>query len=1015
MNPATLSVRQETITWLLVLLLLAGGWLSFQNLGRYEDPEFVIRQAVVLVPYPGASALQVAEEVADPLEAALQQLQEVKKITTLARPGEAEVQVEIKMEFARTRAELEQVWDKLRRKVAQAERQLPTGAGPAFVNDDFGDVYGLFLALTGEGYSLTELKSYAEDLRKELLLVPGVAKVAFHGAPDEAVYVEVSPSRAARFGIPLTQVYELLRQQNLLSPAGTFDLQGARLRVSPSDPAPNLDALRQMRLGVGQEGRIVTLGDLATVSQEVQEPARTRLAYNGLPGIGLAISNVAGGNIVSLGDAVRSRLQQLESTRPLGMTLSDISYQGDSVRESVQSFVWNLLAAIGIVVGVLLVFMGLRSGLIIGFVLLLIVAGTLIAMAFDGIDMHRVSLGALIIALGMLVDNAIVVTDAMRLRIGAGEDRLQVAQEVVASTMWPLLGGTVVGILAFSAIGFSPTGMGEYAGSLFWVIAYSLFLSWVLAITVTPLLCYRLLRPNRQPGGALYSGRIYRAYEALLRWVLAHRALSLGSLLALLALAVFGLRFVPPGFMPDSSRPQFAIDYWLPQGADITATEADLAVAAALVADQPGVTGVTSFIGAGGPRFMLTYSPEPPNSAYGQLLIDVDDFRRIPQLSSALQDQLSQRFPQAEVRAWKFMLGKPLPSKIEAEFRGPDPQVLRQLAQQAKALMQADPAAVGVKDNWRSPVPALRPRLDESAVRRAGLLPADINAALQGLFGGRQVGLYRDGDRVLPIIARTPAEGTALLDSLETLLVYSPVAARPLPLAQFITGFETVFEDSLLRRTNRFPTIKAQCDPPAGEIAGPLFARLRPQIEALPLPPGYELRWDGEYEAARESNAGLALSAPYGFAAMILAVVFMFNALRQPLVIWMAAPLAVIGVAAGLLIFQAPFEFMAILGFLSLIGMLVKNAIVLVDQVDVERRAGQPLHPALLASAKSRLIPVSMGALTTVLGVAPLLGDPFFRSMTVVIMFGLTFATVLTLVVVPLFYSLLFRDRTTQP
>jgi multidrug efflux pump subunit AcrB len=1012
MNPAELTIRRETVSWLAVGLLLIGGWLAFKSLGRYEDPEFLIRQAVILTPYPGATAEQVAEEVTDPIEAAVQQLQELKKVTSISRPGESEVQVEIRMEFARTRAELEQIWDKLRRKVADAQAKLPPGAGPSFVNDDFGDVFGLFLALTGEGYSLAELKSHAEDLRKDLLLVDGVAKVNLHGAPEEAVFVEISNSRVAGLGIPVARIHDALRQQNLITPAGNLEVLGARIRLSPPDPAPDLESLRQIRLGAGPEGRVITLGDLAEITLETRQPQRVQMRYNGAPAIGIGVSNVTGGNIVRLGDSVRARLQQLESDRPLGMALHEISYQGDSVRQSINDFLANLAMAIAIVVGVLLVFMGLVSGLIIGTVLLLIVSGTLVCMAFAGIDMHRVSLGALIIALGMLVDNAIVVTDAMRLRIRGGEDALKAAREVVGATIWPLLGGTAVGILAFSAIGFSPTSMGEYAGSLFWVIGYSLLLSWVLAITITPLMCYRLFRPKpAQAGAGVYDGRVYRGYRWLLQRVLDHRGASLATLAALLLLAVVALKFVPPGFMPDSARPQFVVDYWLPQGTDVETTAADLAEVERIVAAKPGVTGISTFVGSGGLRFILTYSPEPPNTAYGQLLVDVDDMRRIPGLIGALQDELSDRFPEAQVKAWKFMLGKPLPSRIEAVFSGPDARVLRQLADQAKAVMRADGEAVAIKDDWRQQVPVIRPLLNDLAVRRAGLSPADVNAALQTTFGGSRIGVFRDGDRLLPIIARAGERDRLRLDNLEMIPVSGPSGGPTVPLGQLVGGFETRFENTILRRQNRFPTIKVQCDPPPGELAGLLFSRLRPQIEAIERPPGYRLTWDGEYEASRESNEGLAITAPYGFAAMILAVVVMFNAIRQALVIWLTAPLAVIGVAIGLLLFQAPFEFMAILGFLSLIGMMVKNGIVLVDQVDSDRRAGKPLRQAILDSSASRLMPVVLGALTTILGVAPLLLDPFFRSMTVVIMFGLAFATLLTLVVVPLLYSLFFARR----
>jgi multidrug efflux pump subunit AcrB len=714
---------------------------------------------------------------------------------------------------------------------------------------------------------------------------------------------------------------------------------------------------------------------------------------------------------VEMGDAVRARLAALESQRPVGMTLNVVSYQSDSVRAAVNGFVSNLIAAVVIVVGVLVLFMGVQSALIVGVVLVLTVAGTLIAMQLDGIAMQRISLGALIIALGMLVDNAIVVTDGILVRLQRGEDRRAAAIAVVQATQWPLLGGTAVGILAFSAIGLSPTDMGEYAGSLFWVILYSMLLSWLLAVTITPLLCVTLLRVKPLADADSARHPVRDGYRALLRALLRHRLGTGLALLVLLAAGVGAFGLVPPGFMPESARPQFVVDMYLPQGSDIEVTGAALADIEETVRAKPGVTHATSFVGQGGLRFMLSYAPEEPNSAYGQLLVDVDDYRRIDPLVAELQAALTAAHPDAAIKVWKFMLGRGGGKKIEAAFSGPDPAVLRRLAEEAKAIMAADPGAVAVQDDWREKVAVLRPALDPVAAERAGVDAERISAALNRAFSGEQVGVYREGDTLVPIIARAPAAERDDAAALDNVQVHSPTAGRWLPVGQLVTGTELEWVDAIVRRVDRFPTLKAQADPQPGELPGPVLARLKPQIEAISLPPGYKLDWHGEYKASREANAGLAMSAPYGFAAMILAVVVMFNALRQPLVIWLTVPLAIIGVAVGLLLFQVPFEFMAILGFLSLIGMLVKNAIVLVDEADAERAAGKPGVAPVLDAAASRARPVFLGALTTILGVAPLLLDPFFRSMAVTIMFGLAFATLLTLIVVPLLYAVLFRLR----
>lgn len=1013
MGFAEYTIKHSTIAYMAVVILFVGGFISYQSLGRFEDPDFVIRDAVVTTPYPGATAQEVADEVTDTVEAAIQQMQEVKEIRSVSRPGRSEVTVSIEMSFARTKDDLEQVWDKLRRKVTDAGRQLPPGAGPSTVNDDFGDVFSLFLAVTGEGFTLTEIADYVERLADEVRHVPGVARVVTLGEPREAVFVEVSRAKSARLGVQLERVYAVLQSQNVVTSAGDVEAGPFRIPISPIGGVDSVEDMRNLVVG-GETGAVIRLSDIADVRRGIVEPPTTLVRYDGQPAIAIGISNVSGGNVVEMGDAVRARLSELDGLRPLGMDLNTISWQSDSVRQAIDGFVANLAAAISIVVVVLLLFMGLRAGLIIGGVLLLTVAGTLIAMNFDDIAMHRVSLGALIIALGMLVDNAIVVADGFLVRLRQGVEKVSAARDTVAATQWPLLGGTAVGILAFSAIGFSPTSMGEYAGSLFWVIGYSMLLSWVLAVTLTPLLCVHFLAAGR--GGAASSkgargNVLVRRYKAALEGAVSHIRGTVLVLIALLGLSVWGFGFVTPGFMPDSARPQFVVDVWLPQGTDITTTTERVAAIENRVQSRDGVTAISSFIGGGALRFMLSYGPEPINSAYGQLLVDVDDYRRIPSLVEGLQTELSTNFPDAQVKVWKFMLGKGGGKKIEAAFSGPDPVVLRRLTEEAKAILQAEPLAIAVQDDWRAKVPTLTPVFDEVAGQRVGITLEDMNRAIHEAYVGRQIGVWRDGEDLLPIISRAPAAERALPEDIGNVLVMSPVVGRPVQVAQLTEGTKVVFRDALVRRVDGMPSMKAQADPRPGVQGAAVLERVRPLVEAIALPLGYRLEWHGEYKESKEANQGLALSAPYGFAAMILAVVVMFNAIRQPLVIWLTVPLALVGVTIGLLLFRVPFEFMAILGFLSLTGMLVKNAIVLVDQIDTDIGAGAERFAAVVNASISRARPVFLGALTTILGVAPLLMDPFFRSMAVTIMFGLLFATILTLVVVPVLYAAFFRIR----
>ena len=804
MNIAEQTLAKRTIAWMITILVLLGGYISYEKLGRFEDPEFLIRQAAITTLYPGALPAQVAEEVTEVIEAAVQQLQEVKEVTSVSRMGNSLVKVEIDLAFAPTKVELEQVWDKLRRKVSDAQSKLPPGTLPSIVNDDFGDVYALFFAVTGEGYTLQEIKNYLDVLERELLQVSGVARVAVLGQPEEAIFIEIASAKASQLGIAQDDIYRSLRQQNVITNAGNLLIGPQRVQLSPQGQVDSVEALGNIALGSASGEQVIFLKDIAKITRSTIEPPRALMSFDGQPAIGLGISQVAGGNVVEMGDAVRARLKELDAQRPIGIDLQMVSYQSDSVREAVDGFVENLAAAVVIVVLVLILFMGWRSGIIVGSILLLTVAGTLIAMYMDGIAMQRISLGALIIALGMLVDNAIVVTDGILVRMEHGEKPESAAIAVVKGTQLPLLGGTVVGILAFSAIGLSPTDMGEYAGSLFWVILYSMMLSWLFAVTLTPLLCVAWLKVKVKPAGTAekQSGVLYR-YRGLLNVALRYRFFTGAIMLGLLASAIFGFKWVQPGFMPDSARPQFVVDMYLPQGSDIRETEQELEKIAEYVHRKQGVTHVTRFVGQGGLRFMLTYSPEDPNSSYGQLLIDVEDGSTIAQLVDELQHELSERHPLAAVKVWKFMLGRGGGKKIEVAFKGPDPVVLRQLAEQAKAIMANDPDSIAIQDDWRDKTPVLRPIVNEVAARRAGVDITQISQALNRAFSGERVGVYREKDQLIPIIARAPFSERSQAQDIDNVQVYSPTAQKYLPMNQLISGVKVEWADAILRRVDR--------------------------------------------------------------------------------------------------------------------------------------------------------------------------------------------------------------------
>ncbi len=1008
MNIAEASIRYRTITLTLTILLIIGGLYSYQRLGRLEDPEFTIKNAQVFTRYPGATAMQVAEEVTDEIETAVQQMGQLKLVTSISEPGKSTVLVEMMDKYDKD--SLPQVWDELRRKVGDMERKLPPGASTPIVNDDFGDVYGVFFAVVGDGYSYADLKDYVDLLRRELLLVEDVGKVAVFGDQPENVYVEISRARLAQLGISPQTIFASISGQNLAASAGNVKVGEQYIRIEPTGEFRSVEEIGDLLiLRDDPVAARLFLRDIASISRGYVDPPSKIVRFNGQPAIGLGISTVAGGNVVTMGKALKERFRELKAETPIGMELGIISMQSDAVTTAISSFVISLIEAIVIVVGVLIFAMGLRSALLIGGILLLTVLSTFILMDIQGVMLERISLGALIIALGMLVDNAIVVVEGILVNMQKGMDRVEAASKVVAQTIWPLLGATFVAILAFAAIGVSQDSTGEFCRSLFQVVLYSLMMSWVLAITVTPLFGTMFLKVKELEGDVdPYGGILFRTYKSFLVLCIRQRWITVALLIGLLAMSIRGFGYVKQSFFPSSTRPQFMVHYWLPQGTHITKTEADLKAIEKRLMTMDGVTNVSTIVGQGPLRFLLTLTPEDANSGYGLLLVDVDDYRKIEVLAPQAQEYIGENFPNAQAFSRKFVLGPGEPQKIQVRFRGPDPDVLRRLAGEARGIMVNDPDAVDIVDDWRQRTPLITPVVAESQARNAGITRSDIAKTLEMAFGGLQIGVYREGDDLLPIVARSPESERTDADNLKDVQIWSPIAQKTIPLAQVVIGFEAVSENSIIRRRNRLPTITVKCDPKVGE-ATPVFNKLRPKIEAIELPQGYEMEWGGEYEDSRDAQAALAGKLPITFMFMILIVIFLFNSIRKPLVIFLTVPFALIGVTAGLLATDQPFGFMALLGLLSLIGMLIKNAIVLMDEIGRQIEEGKEPFSAIVDSGVSRARPVALAALTTILGMIPLVTDAFFVSMAVTIMFGLTFATILTLVVVPVFFACIFK------
>ncbi|MBR9728783.1 efflux RND transporter permease subunit [Shewanella intestini] len=1024
MNFAEYSITHKVVSWMFALLLFIGGSLSFTQLGQLEFPEFTIKNALVITSYPGASPEQIEEEVTLPLEDALQQLDGIKHIVSVNSAGLSQIEIIIKENY--DKSELPQVWDEVRRKVNDTAPTLPPGVYSPKVIDDFGDVYGILLNLHGEDYSNRELQNYADFLRRELVLVDGIKKVTIAGKVNEQMVVEISQQKLSALGLNQDYIYGLINNQNVVSNAGSVKIGTQRIRINPTGEFNSVKQMERLLISPPGSSKLVYLGDIATIYKDDQEQPESIYHAKGLNALSIGISFSSDVNVVNVGEAVNKKMALLSNELPIGMSLDTVYDQSKLVDKTIHGFLVNLAESVAIVIGVLLLFMGLRSGVLIGLVLLLTILGTFVVMKVLNIELQIISLGALIIALGMLVDNAIVVTEGILIGLQRGQTRLQTAKQVITQTQWPLLGATIIAIIAFAPIGLSDNDTGEFCVSLFQVLLISLSISWITAMTLTPFFCNIMFKDGNTQANIAhedpYKGWLFHAYRASLQLAIRFRALTILAVIAALIASVSGFGYIKNAFFPASNTPIFFVDVWMPEGTDIRATEHTLSqIEASIMDDQAkddiGLVNLTTVIGQGAQRFVLPYVPEKGYSSYGQLLLEMTDLESLNQYMRLLEKDLSLRFPQAQYR-FKYMENGPSPAaKIEARFYGEDPAVLRHLATQAESILNNEPTAVGVRHNWRNQVMMIRPQLAMAQARETGINKADLDDALLTNFNGKQVGVFRENSHIMPIIARAPQSERLDAQSMWKLQVWSADNNSFVPATQVVSKFDSEWENPLIMRRDRKRVLSVLADPINGgnETADSVFKKVRPLIEAIPLPEGYSLEWGGEYETSSEAQQSVFSSIPMGYLAMFLITVLLFNSVRQPLVIWFTVPLALIGVVSGLLLFDAPFSFMALLGLLSLTGMIIKNGIVLVDQINLELSQGKEPYKAVIDSSVSRVRPVLMAAITTMLGMIPLLPDAFFGSMAITIIFGLGFASVLTLIVLPVAYTIAFRIPNQAP
>ncbi|EPI4954609.1 TPA: multidrug efflux RND transporter permease subunit VmeV [Vibrio parahaemolyticus] len=1017
MNIAEYSIKNKVISWLFIVILAIGGVTSFLELGRLEDPAFTIKDAMIVATYPGATSKEVEEELTYPLEKEIRKLPYIDRITSTSSNGMSQIMVSMKMDYGPD--ELPQIWDEMRRKINDLQPTLPQGLQSLQIIDDFGDVYGVMLMLTGDDYDYVELKRYADHLRREIELVDGVGKVDIAGDQQEMLFVEISLDRLASLNLDMNVVSGLLNQQNNVVSAGEVMVNGESLVIRPSGTLNTVQALENLIIHGRDTGNLIRLKDVATITRSIQEKPGNMILFNGKKAINIGISFASGVNVVEVGERLNAELSSLESIKPAGLDMSYFYNQAQEVDDSVKAFVISLAEAVAIVIIVLLFTMGLRSGVIIGVVLLLTVFGTFILMNYNNIELHRISLGALIIALGMLVDNAIVVVEGILVGLKKGRTKVQAAVDIVKQTQWPLLGATVIAITAFAPIGLSQDATGEFMGSLFWVLCFSLFLSWVTAITLTPFLADLLLKEEEKDTNGEdedpYKGWLFVVFGALLKFSLRFRWMTVAAMVALLVGAVIAFGNVKQQFFPPSNTPMFYVDMWMPEGTDIRQTIKQAEKVESYIRQQDDIDFVSVSIGQGLQRFALTYQPEKSYEAYAQFQVRTTDRDNMFKLLHKLDDNLAKTFDEPTFQ-FKLMEFGPSPaSKIEVRITGPDPKVLRELAVQVEDILHTDPGARNIRHDWRERTKELVPVFNESKARRLGISKEDLSSTLKMAFGGSTFGVLRDGTHTLPIMMRLPEAERVDFESLQNVKIWSPSLQTYIPVDQIIDGVELDWSEPLIQRRDRKRTLTvlADHDVLSDDTAASLFARVQPKVMALHIPEGYEITWGGEYESSKDAQEGLFGSLPMGYLLMFIITILLFNSIKKPLVIWFTVPLSIIGVAFGLLTTNMPFSFTAFLGLLSLSGMILKNGIVLLDQINLELESGKDPYLAIVDSAISRVRPVSMAALTTILGMIPLVFDAFFGSMAITIMAGLGFATVLTLIVVPVMFAILFRIKPT--
>ena len=1029
-NLSRWALEHPALTRYLMVVLMVLGVAAYFQLGQDEDPPFTFRAMVVRTYWPGATAQQVAEQVTDKIERTLQEVPYADIIRSYSKPGESQIIFQIK--DSSKASEVANVWYTVRKKVGDMRVTLPVGVQGPFFNDEFGDVYGVIYALQADpGFSYAEVKTFADDVRQRLLRVPDVAKVELFGAQDEKLFVEISQKRLAQLGLDLNQIVAQLGQQNAVEPAGAVQTPLDVVQVRVAGQFQAVEDLRAMPLR-GPSGSQLRLADIAEIKRGYVDPPQVKVHHQGKEVIALGVSMAKGGDIIRLGKSLKASASRIDDELPAGIRLVQIQDQPRAVASSVNEFVKVLIEAVAIVLAVSFIALGLhkrpdaaslpfwrrwtidmRPGLVVGITIPLVLAVTFLAMNYWGIGLHKISLGSLIIALGLLVDDAIIAVEMMVRKMEEGYDKVRAATFAYEVTAMPMLTGTLITAAGFLPIGMAKSTVGEYTFAIFAVTVVALVLSWLVSVYFVPYLGTLLLKskPAAPEHHEHFDTPFYRTFRRTVDWCVEHRWLTIGATILTFALGIAGMGKVQQQFFPDSSRPEIMVDLWFPEGTSFAANEEVARRVEQRLMREPGVSSVTTWLGSGVPRFYLPLDQVFPQTNVSQLIVLPQDLSVRESLRVKLPTLLAQEFPEIRGRVKLLPNGPPVPYPVQFRVVGPEPQTLRQHADEVKAVMAQNTHTRGTNDNWNESVKVLRLEVDQTKARALGVTSQSIAQASRTILAGTSIGQYREGDKLIDIVLRQPADERNAITDIGN--AYLPTASgASIPLTQIAKPVFT-WEPGVMWREGRNYAITVQADIVEGMQGATVTEELLPRLRELERswPAGYAIQVAGTVEESSKGSASIAAGIPVMLFITFTLLMLQLHSFSRAMLVFLTGPLGIAGEAGALLVLNRPFGFVALLGVIALMGMIQRNSVILIDQIEQDRARGVPAWDAIVESAVRRLRPIVLTAAAAVLAMIPLSRSVFWGPMAVAIMGGLIVATVLTLLALPAMYAAWFRVK----